>query len=670
MADQTERLELATVKAEIASNIVSRFSNDPVEADPIPTDSGDIQNLKQVAAEIKADGQAAVDAAVAEGVVDLAGSVASSQEAADRSESASTLAAAFSNPFPSIADGLANTSGSGATNRFFSVPGAGGTLASAYRNESGAAVKIGEAPSASVVSESLAISSQTRERLEFHSAESDSVPLVMRKVVDKYFIDLGVDADTGNIIANFDEADPGLFGALKYRTSESFASSRLIEQETPLIPIFVTTVNGRRFNAVAYHSSEGGLYVDGQKIGASATDSVADTVIPITELHCPLLQASVRYGIRGCGQSHAAGNGAVPVLSTAPRYTSWTFDNGLRADIPSTTKAALYEGVAGLSVEESPASAGCKYLSEGVVASAGKFPDLFYSIPAIGGADLNLLHSYLYRFRDQVTASKTITESDGLAYKELPCLFTHGGQDAAVGTTYEYYKSKLTELAVLYRNHVRLRTGDASYNYPLILFPSTTNVTTSNAIVSRAMVDLSIENPDQFMLGSPIYHIPTIGDNIHYTNVGSNHLGHLHARALTQMLVGRQRPSHQRMLSATKQNSYVIIETTMKPEIDVTNLLLTTGWGFKVTDALGNNLVTGCSIVNSKIWLSTERAISGEATVRYAMDYRSPSSKIIGGATGNIRAVSSDTYKLEGVAQRLDYWMFAYELPIIVLEDV
>jgi hypothetical protein len=56
MADQTQRLEIATVKAEIGSDILSRFSNDAVTADLIPTDSGNIQNLKQVIVSIQEDG--------------------------------------------------------------------------------------------------------------------------------------------------------------------------------------------------------------------------------------------------------------------------------------------------------------------------------------------------------------------------------------------------------------------------------------------------------------------------------------------------------------------------------------------------------------------------------------------------------------------------------------
>ncbi|MGN8278173.1 hypothetical protein [Pseudomonas sp. SMN5] len=53
MTDQTERLEIATVKAEVGSNILSRFANDAIAAPPIPTESGDIQNLKQIIAGIE-----------------------------------------------------------------------------------------------------------------------------------------------------------------------------------------------------------------------------------------------------------------------------------------------------------------------------------------------------------------------------------------------------------------------------------------------------------------------------------------------------------------------------------------------------------------------------------------------------------------------------------------
>ena len=48
MSDQTQRLEIATVKAEIGSNILSRFANDALGVADIPTESGAIPSLKKV----------------------------------------------------------------------------------------------------------------------------------------------------------------------------------------------------------------------------------------------------------------------------------------------------------------------------------------------------------------------------------------------------------------------------------------------------------------------------------------------------------------------------------------------------------------------------------------------------------------------------------------------
>lgn len=56
MADQTARLEAATLRAEIGSGILFRFSNDAVDGGAIPTQSGDIQNLKSVILDIQTDG--------------------------------------------------------------------------------------------------------------------------------------------------------------------------------------------------------------------------------------------------------------------------------------------------------------------------------------------------------------------------------------------------------------------------------------------------------------------------------------------------------------------------------------------------------------------------------------------------------------------------------------
>lgn len=163
---QAERLGLIVDLAEQSMDIVQRFSNDPIGAASIQTASGPIKNLKQVSADIKSDGEAAIDVAVTELIDDLktetsvsalidglTDTAALAEASAARSESSASLAAAFSNPFPSVAEGITKTSGSGATDRFFSVPGAGSALAMAYRNDAGVATAIGSAPSVVAIDE-------------------------------------------------------------------------------------------------------------------------------------------------------------------------------------------------------------------------------------------------------------------------------------------------------------------------------------------------------------------------------------------------------------------------------------------------------------------------------------------------------------------------------------
>lgn len=132
MSTIPERQEIATAKYEDAASVVSDIANggDTVE---VPTESGPTPTIKKW-------------------MKDRDAQLGSIEVNADRAESAASMSAAASNPFPTIADGLAGTSGSGATNRFFSVPGSSSTLTTLYRNDSNVGVKIGEAPSVNAVS--------------------------------------------------------------------------------------------------------------------------------------------------------------------------------------------------------------------------------------------------------------------------------------------------------------------------------------------------------------------------------------------------------------------------------------------------------------------------------------------------------------------------------------
>ncbi|MBH3383901.1 tail fiber domain-containing protein [Pseudomonas juntendi] len=132
MADQTQRLEIATVRAEVGSNIVYRFANDAAAATPIPTESGDIQNLKQVILEIQ-------------------------QEAAEKISISTTI-------YPSVAAGLAAS----ADQEIFLVQSDDANeIYTVWKNESGVAFDTGKtALSATAIQTALDSSAQAAQAAE------------------------------------------------------------------------------------------------------------------------------------------------------------------------------------------------------------------------------------------------------------------------------------------------------------------------------------------------------------------------------------------------------------------------------------------------------------------------------------------------------------------------
>ena len=132
MADQTQRLEIATVKAEVGSNILYLFSNAAEGAQPIPTESGAIKNLKQVIAAIQ-------------------------DEAAEKISVATTI-------FQTAAAGLAATADGGI---FLVQSSAADEIYTVWKNEAGAAVNTGKsAMSSQAIEAALAASSEAAQAAE------------------------------------------------------------------------------------------------------------------------------------------------------------------------------------------------------------------------------------------------------------------------------------------------------------------------------------------------------------------------------------------------------------------------------------------------------------------------------------------------------------------------
>ncbi|WP_313752689.1 hypothetical protein, partial [Mixta calida] len=132
MADQTQRLEIATVRAEVGSNIAFRFANDAANADSIPTESGAIQNLKQVVLEIQ-------------------------QDAAEKISISTTI-------YPTVAAGLAATADQGI---FLVQSNDADEIYTVWQNQAGTAVNTGKtALSATAIQTALDASNQAAQAAE------------------------------------------------------------------------------------------------------------------------------------------------------------------------------------------------------------------------------------------------------------------------------------------------------------------------------------------------------------------------------------------------------------------------------------------------------------------------------------------------------------------------
>ncbi|KQQ62987.1 hypothetical protein ASF66_01125 [Pseudomonas sp. Leaf129] len=132
MADQTQRLEIATVRAEVGSNILYLFSNAAEGAQPIATESGEIKNLKQVIAAIQ-------------------------DEAAEKISVATTI-------FQTAAAGLAATADGGV---YLVQSPAADMIYTVWKNQAGSAVNTGKtAMSSQAIQDALTASNEAAQAAE------------------------------------------------------------------------------------------------------------------------------------------------------------------------------------------------------------------------------------------------------------------------------------------------------------------------------------------------------------------------------------------------------------------------------------------------------------------------------------------------------------------------
>jgi len=203
MADQTQRLEIATVRAEVGSNILYRFSNDAAAADAIPTESGDINNLKQVILQIQAD-------------------------AAEKISISTTI-------YPSVAAGLAAT----ADQEIFLVQSDDANeIYTVWKNNAGSAVNTGKsAMSSEAIQQALDASNEAAQAAEeaADTATARTAGFLAPSATDPVVRDNGLPLQEGDRYFNTEEQTEYIYKASGWEANDSsVALDALMERITEI----------------------------------------------------------------------------------------------------------------------------------------------------------------------------------------------------------------------------------------------------------------------------------------------------------------------------------------------------------------------------------------------------------------------------------------------------
>jgi hypothetical protein len=197
MADQTQRLEIATVRAEVGSNIVYRFANDAANEGGIPTDSGNIQNLKQVIVEIQAD-------------------------AAEKISIATTI-------YQTPAAGLAATADGGI---FLVQSSDADTIYTVWKNQAGTAVNTGKtAMSSQAVQDALTASNEAAQAAEDAAdvATNRTAGFLQPSAEAPVVRDNGLPLQVGDRYFNTEDQAEYLYKAEGWTANDSLAAIDLLE---------------------------------------------------------------------------------------------------------------------------------------------------------------------------------------------------------------------------------------------------------------------------------------------------------------------------------------------------------------------------------------------------------------------------------------------------------
>ena len=558
--------------------------------------------------------------------------------------------------YPSVADGLAETNGTGTQNRFFTVPGADGTYETRYRNDAGTPVEVGRVSSAVLV-ESLqklinsfsgvggnsALEVVGEDDFIFASMLNDGALEMMGGIIFNHEKGLGLSDTAGKSMA-------------KFGVEESDINGLIVQPSTgPGLEI----VDDNDF-----------IHPGGDFSGLDDSSGSGQLGGPVN-LELNQQQVTDFMGVWSYGQSLNEGAYAKPVISTVQLYGNVMIASGnkIRYGDPYYDASAFVPLVETVREPdgEAPVTAMCNGVSRRIAEDGESLGGVFVAAaPGRGGQSVEALspggngdyEKMLAQIKDHANLAKSLGKTYSVwAYAWIQGeanYSTTGSGATATKSAYQYAQLQLELFDGLSRE-VSAITGQKFRPYLFTYQVGAHRKYSSDTMqIALAQWRASRMRPDVVM-AVPVYIFPVFTDNLHLTNESSWLLGEYHSRAVYETMVrrnGKWRPLEP--VSVDWANTYVDIKFHVpRGELVLDTALVATvpnfGFDIRESDAVVTSLISSVSVTGpDTVRLALSRPAAADALLSYARGRAgdpTASGPVIG-ARGNLR----DTHGLYDTA--------------------
>lgn len=457
-----------------------------------------------------------------------------------------------------------------------------------------------------------------------------------------------------------------------------------------LIPL-VTDLSGRvilGFDS-AIKSLVGAFSGGGGGSGPLAIIRTPKVTIPAGDLP---MSAQIQHSL-SYGQSLSIGAQGQPAKSTTQPYLNISFANGPRSTNRVGTLGGLdafapliennVSGEGGTNRGETCCSAdanygtelaaienGIDYATAGTVTLASCAGHGSYTIAMLQPGHVEGGYEWYQNFQDHVQAGFDLATDAGKSYCINAFTWIQGEWDARDRQSQAYYLGAMASLRASMQADYQSITGNT--NRPAwLMYQTIYMIAERTPDIALAQLAYAMDPDNHAYIVSPIYHMPFADDHLHMTSVGYIWLGHYIARARKAIEVDKCKPQFVKPISATARGQVVRVEFDVPVQplvIDSTTLAPTQDQGFVVTDTSGSLTIGSVTVVDGNaVLLSIDRALNGDAVVRYALDHLGVGLTPTGGASGNLRDSEPSSFKLDGGTYPLYNVAPHFQLSIIQL---